>query len=174
MAFAALFAAATLLAANDAKATLLAQASTPAPAAAGPSNEDPDFPPGAPTDDYGFVAWCYGALSGQMELYPLVKPELDKLNTSDAEKAENEKLDQEQMKAGRDYLALYSNAMEVKESETPKLNIKGGEDIAEGHSIWDKAKVADPKTRMWSYLNWDLPGRCEVVARKILRESKKD
>jgi hypothetical protein len=143
------------------------------PAAATPSN-DPNYPPDAPTDDYGFVAWCYGALSGQMELYQLVKPDLDALATSDAERADNNKLDDEQMAAGRDYLGLYQRAMEAAEEATPKLNIRGGEAISEGHSIWDKARIADAKTRMWSYLNWDLPGRCETTAHKLLKRGGKE
>src|SRR4051812_15408979 len=31
---------------------------------------------GAPTDDYGYVAWCYGAVSGYVDQYPNAMPEV--------------------------------------------------------------------------------------------------
>ncbi|MBV9509108.1 MAG: hypothetical protein JO303_02355, partial [Caulobacteraceae bacterium] len=37
---------------------------------------DQDIPPGAPTDDYGFVAWCYGAMDESILVYEKVLPEL--------------------------------------------------------------------------------------------------
>src|SRR4051794_2457832 len=40
--------------------------------------EDP-FPAGAPTDDYGFMGWCYGALAGHMGLYEQVLPEVRRI-----------------------------------------------------------------------------------------------
>lgn len=155
-------------------AALFAAVVLAASPAAADTSDPSEYPPGAPIDDYGFVGWCYGALSGQMELYQLVKPQLDALATSDAERADNQKLDDEQMAAGRDYLGLYQRAMEAAEESTPRLNIKGGEAISTGHSIWDKARDADPKTRMWSYLNWDLPGRCETTAHKLLKVNGKE
>ncbi len=31
--------------------------------------------------------------------------------------------------------------------------------------------MADPKTRMWSYLSWDLPGRCETISERLFEKS---
>src|SRR5581483_61441 len=45
----------------------------PSPATAAAAE---DIPPGAPTDDYGFVAWCYGALGEYLDIYQTIKPEL--------------------------------------------------------------------------------------------------
>src|SRR3954470_20777768 len=33
----------------------------------------------APTDDYGYVGWCYGALGGYVELYDKVMPEVTRI-----------------------------------------------------------------------------------------------
>ena len=133
-----------------------------------PPPEDP-FPVGAPHDDYGFVGWCYGALSGHMELYKAVKPELDKQSTDPKEDAA---VDAEQMKAGQEYLALYKQAMEAAEkASTQPINVRGGQAIKVGASIWGPALQADSKTRMWSYLSWDLPGRCEVTAERLYEKS---
>ena len=135
-----------------------------------PAPEEP-FPIGAPHDDYGFVGWCYGALSGHMELFKVVKPELDKLPDSDPK--ETKALDAEQLKAGQEYLALYKRAMEAAEKASPQpINVRGGAAIKLGGNIWAPALQADPKTRMWSYLSWDLPGRCETTAEKLFEESQ--
>ena len=32
-----------------------------------------------PTDDYGYVAWCYGALSGYLALYDVAMPEVTRI-----------------------------------------------------------------------------------------------
>ena len=135
-----------------------------------PPPEEP-FPVGAPQDDYGFVSWCYGALSGHMELYKIVKPELDKLPDQDPK--ETAALDAEQLKAGQEYLALYKRAMEAAEKASPQpINARGGQAVKAGGNIWAPALQADPKTRMWSYLSWDLPGRCETTAEKLFEKSQ--
>ena len=133
-----------------------------------PAPEDP-FPVGAPTDDYGFVSWCYGALNGHMDLYKLVKPELDKQSTNPKEDAV---LDAEQMQAGREYLTLYKRAMEAAEKASPQaINVRGAQAVKVGANIWTPALQADVKTRMWSYLSWELPGRCETTAEKLYEKS---
>ena len=37
---------------------------------------------GAPTDDYQFVAWCYGALSGYLDLHDEVMPEVTRIEST--------------------------------------------------------------------------------------------
>jgi hypothetical protein len=154
-------------------ALALAQAEPPAamtaaaaitPAAA---EEDGDIPKGAPAADYDFVAWCHGALTGHMALYDLVKPELQSIERPE-EVAEDEKADADQMKAGREYLALYARALRTAAKSHPKEMAERREKAeALGQAIWDPAKAAEPRTRMWSWLLWDLPGRCEVAAKRL-------
>jgi hypothetical protein len=154
-------------------ALALAQAEPPAamtaaaavtPAAA---EEDGDIPKGAPSADYDFVAWCHGALTGHMALYDLVKPELQSIERPE-EVAEDEKADADQMKAGREYLALYTRALHAASKAHPKEMAERREKAeAQGQAIWDAAKSAEPRTRMWSWLLWDLPGRCEVAAKRL-------
>ena len=156
----------------------LAQAAAPPAPLALPSSK-PDkfvpppeeaFPVGAPRDDYGFVSWCYGALAGHMDLYKVVKPELDKL--PDSNPKETVALDAEQMKAGQEYLALYKKAMEAAEKASPQpINVKGAQAVKTGANIWNPALQADAKTRMWSYLSWELPGRCETTAERLYEAS---
>jgi hypothetical protein len=155
-------------------ALVLAQAQTPvateaeAPkTASSPATEESDIPKGAPTDDYGLVAWCRGALTGHMALYPLVKPEMKSMERP-GEVAYDEKSDAAQMQAGRDYLALYARAMQTAEKADPKLVVRGLALRTQGEGIWTEAKAAAPRTRMWSWLMWDLPGECEVSANRML------
>jgi len=139
---------------------------TPATAAS-PAAEESDIPKGAPTDDYGLVAWCRGALTGHMALYPLVKPEMKSMERP-GEVAYDEKSDAAQMQAGREYLALYARAMQAAEKTDPKLVERGLALRVQGEGIWTEAKSAAPRTRMWSWLMWDLPGECEVSANRLV------
>src|SRR4051812_27241560 len=64
---------------------LLAQdapAATPAPEPAAATPEAPPHPTGAPTDDYPFVAWCYGTLRGYLELHDQVMPEVTRIESA--------------------------------------------------------------------------------------------
>jgi len=142
------------------------QAAAAPPAA--PAAEAP--PPGAPTDDYGLVSWCTGALKGHMDLYKIVKPELDRL--PDSKPKETVVLDAEQLKAGNEYLALYKRATETAEKASPQpIHDRGLQAERLGQSIWIPALQADPRTQMWSYLGWELPGSCETSAERLYEKS---
>jgi len=140
---------------------------TSGPAAGQAPVADGDVPRGAPSDDYGLVAWCRGALTGHMALYPVVEPELKSIERP-GEEAADVKADHEQMEAGRDYIALYTHAMTVTEKASRKpIHARGVTLEAQGESIWTAAKDAQPRPRMWTWLMWDLPGRCEVAAKRL-------
>ncbi|WP_174300963.1 hypothetical protein [Caulobacter sp. S45] len=147
-----------------------AQAADAAPAGAAPASGvsagDADTPKGAPVGDYDFVAWCHGALTGHMALYTQVKPELTSIERPD-EVATDEKNDHAQMQAGRDYLALYTRALDGVDHTHRALTERRRSAEAKGQAIWDAAKAADARTRMWSWLLWDLPGRCETAAKSL-------
>jgi hypothetical protein len=136
-----------------------------APPEAAPAR-DPEIPASAPTDDYGFVAWCHGALSGHMELRPLVKQELDTLSPAPADD------DEKQQAAGAEYLKLYTRAMAAAEkASATSIRARAQAASARGYGIWTAARTADPRTRMWSYLMWELPARCEIVAKRLEERS---
>lgn len=132
--------------------------------------EEP-VPAGAPSDDYGLVSWCTGALAGHMALFPLVKPELDAL--PDDRPKETAALDAEQAKAGRDYLTLYKKATDAAEKASPRpINERGLAMRRTGYAIWAVARgAADSKARMWTWLSWELPGRCETAAERLYEKS---
>lgn len=170
---------AAMMAAKPAKV----RSATPAPAAPAPetiatkaslpaSENTGELPAGAPTDDYGFVAWCHGALVGHMELYDAVKPELAKLERNKTEAAANAKLDKEQNEAGREYLALYSKALLAAERASPTgIHPRGVAADAQGYKMWAAARNAAPDTKMWAWLTWELPARCEIAAKRLEEKS---
>jgi hypothetical protein len=156
--------AAALLQAADAPA-VTAPPSAPATAAA-PSSDG--TPRGAPAQDYDFVAWCHGALAGHMALYEKVKPELVSIEQP-GEVATDAKNDRLQMEAGRDYLALYTRALNGVDHGRPGALLerrKAAE--AQGAAIWDTFKSQPVRQQMWAYVGWDLPGRCETAAKALL------
>ncbi len=153
-------------------ALMMAEPPAVTPAAATPKAvaEEP-LPPGAPSDDYGLVSWCTGALAGHMTLYAQVKPELDAL--PDAKPKETQALDTEQMKAGREYLELYKKATDAAEKASPRpIGERGLTERRRGNAMWDVARnAADRKAAMWTWLSWELPGRCETAAERLYEKS---
>ena len=139
-------------------------AATPPPATAEP---DSDTPKGAPANDYDFVAWCHGALEAHMALYDKVKPELVSIERPD-EVATDEKNDKLQMAAGREYLALYTKALDgVDKAHPDKFAGRRKAAEAAGAAIWDPYASAAPRQQMWAWVGWDLPGRCETASHKL-------
>ena len=60
----------------DEPSTAPAEPAAP-PAAVAPAPDTMGASPvSAPTDDYGYVAWCYGAISAYVELYDKAMPEV--------------------------------------------------------------------------------------------------
>ncbi len=175
-------------------AAALLQVAAPDPAAAAAPPSPAAVPPatgGAPTDDYGFVAWCRGALSGHMDLYKQAQPEMDRVREeklaidvagksgAELKRARDESakearhdadLDREQLKAGREYLALYNRALQAAE-EAGAPRARGTEMTGQGYRIWAAARAGGGRDRMYAYLMWELPGRCETAAKTLEQNS---
>jgi hypothetical protein len=132
--------------------------------------EEP-VPPGAPSDDYGFVNWCTGALTGHMTLFRQVKPELDAL--PDPRPQETAALDAAQTQAGREYLELYRKATDAAEKASPRpIGERGMTERRRGNAMWNTARSStDRKAVMWTWLGWELPGRCETAAERLYEKS---
>lgn len=152
-------------AATTAAAAKPAKPRTPAELA-----DDEPLPAGAPSDDYGFVAWCHGALKGHMDLFEVVKPTLNALPDPDPKMTAAS--DAEMLEAGAQYLSLYERAMDAAEKASPEEIKPRRTDLQKaGGKIWGAAQLAEPKTRMWSWAMWVLPGRCEYAAERLYEKS---
>ena len=110
------------------------------------------IPAGAPSDDFGLVAWCHGALRGHMELAETIG-----------------ELDEEQQTIGREYLRGYDLAL----AAAPQAKASGGAAEAAvarktGYDSWESARTSgNRETQRYTYLGWQLPGRCEHAAKRI-------
>jgi hypothetical protein len=112
------------------------------------------LPAGAPKDDFAFVAWCDGVLSGHMDLAERVKDVLP--------------LDPVQQKIGNAYLAAYEKALKgAKEGATAAGRKRAEAAHQIGWKNWDKARKADKHLAADTYLAWQLPGRCEHAAIRL-------
>ncbi|MBC6980561.1 hypothetical protein [Caulobacter sp. 17J80-11] len=143
-----------LLFADPAAATSDAPVSTRAADAAPPSPAADILPQGAPADDFGFVAWCYGVLSGHMDLAERVQDKLP--------------LDEAQTKIGRAYLAGYETALDAApEGKTEAGRKRAMAEREDGWKKWDEARKVDHQLAADSYLAWQLPPRCEHAAQRL-------
>jgi hypothetical protein len=139
----------------------------PDPAAA--SQETEDIPPGAPTDDYGFVNWCYGATDEYLTIYTKVLPDLkdiDKTFGSPVKEAVPYAAD-----VAAEHLALkrFAVAIATAEKATPDpINSTEGQGaIAKGRSIWSVAETLPNRKLADAWLFWGIPVRCERTAKSL-------
>ncbi|WGM38712.1 hypothetical protein [Caulobacter sp. NIBR1757] len=154
-----------------------AQAEAPAPAAA-PAEVEYPVPPGAPEDDYGLVAWCFGALDGHMRLYDKVLPEVTRIETEIARIPGAPPADmqayKDQRTAGRDTLKLFRGSMEAAEKASAKpISPYGAEQLKRGAGVWSTIRdTKDQKYLAREWMSWGLPGRCLPTAQKLATRSK--
>jgi hypothetical protein len=127
----------------------------PTPAEAAATSPLAEFtPPGAPQDDYAFVAWCDGVLSGHMDLAERVRDVLP--------------LDEVQQKVGKAYLHGYEVALAKGEKgRSPEALALAKAAREQGWMNWEPTRKADKKLAADSYLAWQLPGRCEHAAVRV-------
>lgn len=147
-------------------ATRGADATLEANADALAKGEDP-FPAGAPTDDYGFLGWCYGALSGHVDLYGQVLPEVRRIEgefpTPDTplDKAMAEYESQHAL--GEKLLAGYAGALDRHKPG----RVSRAQAVAMGREVWKGASTAEPRVLAQTWMSWALPARCQATAKKL-------
>ena len=154
-----------------------AQAEAPAPAAA-PAEVEYPVPPGAPEDDYGLVAWCFGALDGHMKLYDKVIPEVTRIENEIAKIPGAPPADlqsyKDQRAVGRDTLKQFRGAMEAAEKASAKpIAPYGAEQLKRGNGVWFSIRDSkDQKYLAREWMSWGLPARCLPTAEKLTARSK--
>ncbi|MFC3079849.1 hypothetical protein ACFODL_17240 [Phenylobacterium terrae] len=168
----ALFLALALFLADDAPAQSVGGAGPGEPEAAASR-----IPPGAPQDDYGLVAWCYGALGGYLELHDTVMPEVTRIESSFRAPGrtleEDLKVYSDMQRDGRRQMKLFAAAMEAAEKASLRpLNAVGAEAVKKGRGVWAAAPNL-PKARVaQEWMSWALPARCESTAVELEKRAK--
>ena len=182
MGFAALLSSLALMTSSP-QAVLLAQADAPpvgarnatpdrqASADAAANGEEP-FPSGAPTDDYGFMAWCYGALAGHVALYDKVLPEVRRIEGEFPEAGTplDKVMDgyKTQHERGRKILATYDKALNIEEASGRTRGVDRTTAVTKGREAWRGSDTTEPRQLAQLWMSWALPDRCQSTAARLV------
>jgi len=133
------------------------------------SNPAPPAPTGAPTDDYQFVAWCYGALEGYLGLHDEVMPEVTRIESTwrrpGSKLADDLKVYETQQRQGRTDLKTFQAAMTAAEKASMQpINAQGAVAVSRGRAIWNAAPDITKARKAQEWMSWSLPARCQTTA----------
>ena len=120
------------------------------------------LPAGAPTDDYEFMGWCTGILTGHMALYNRVKPQLDVISKRWNTVDEDAKQQAAQQIEGHNLLARFRKVMATAEAAKPGLGATGQAAFQKGMSSWSAVDKIDKQQQAYAWMNFGLPGQCET------------
>jgi hypothetical protein len=160
-----------------------APAPTAAPPAADRSYNDPPpvetdrYPPGAPREDYPFVAWCYGTLRGYLDLHDEVMPEVTRIESTfrrpGTKLADDLKVYADQQREARDDLKQFQSALTAAEKASLKpINSLGAEAVRKGRSVWTPAPGTTKAQKAQAWMSWTLPALCQTRARSLEQTAK--
>jgi len=129
----------------------------------------------APTDDYGYVGWCYGALGGYVELYDKVMPEVTRIEKTfpgpDGFNAAMKEYPAMRDQAKKD-LVVYRSAIVAAEKASPRpISEYGAAAIKKGHSVWTGADQIDKARLAQVWMSWSPPGDCDTRAKALETKS---
>ncbi|WP_374471288.1 hypothetical protein [Phenylobacterium sp.] len=146
-------------------------------AAAAPAEAPANHPTGAPKEDYPFVAWCYGALRGYLDLHDQVIPEVRRIETAfrppGRSLAEDMKVYADQQAYGRKKLVEFQAALTAAEKASVRpINQQGAVAVRQGRSIWSAGPETDKRTVAQMWMSWALPAKCETVASSLEQRAK--
>jgi hypothetical protein len=152
---------------------------TPAAEAAAPAAQpaaEAPMPTGAPTEDYPFVAWCYGVLSGYLDLHDQVMPEVTRIETAfrppNRKLSDDLKVYADMQKEGRTQLKQFQAALTAAEKASLKpINILGAAAVSKGADVWRVGPDITPARLAQAWMSWDLPARCEVTSKDLLAKA---
>jgi hypothetical protein len=145
----------------------------PAPADAAPEAAAADhFPPGAPHDDYQFVAWCYGSLRAYLDLHDQVMPEVTRIEGTyrppGRKLADDLKVYADMQKDGKAQLKVFQSAIVAAEKASLRpINTMGAAAVQQGRSVWQVGPGVTPARLAQEWMSWALPARCETTAKAL-------
>lgn len=125
----------------------------------------------APADDYGYVAWCYGAVSSYVDLYDRAMPEVIRIERAWPTPGTEEniaKVYPAQRDEARRSLVLFARAMEAAEKASPTtIQPQGQAAMRRGRAVWTGA-TSVPKAQLAQFwMSWSPPAKCEETARTL-------
>jgi hypothetical protein len=147
---------------------------------AAPAAEPPPelpIPVGAPKDDYGLVAWCYGALGGYLDLYDRVMPEVTRIESTyrkPGTRLEDDLKTYSDLRAeSRSNLKLFTRAIEAAEKASLRpISARGQEAVKKGRGAWAAAATLSDARVAQEWMGWALPAVCAPTAQRLLANAK--
>ncbi len=129
-----------------------------------------------PADDYGYVAWCYGALDTYLNLYDRVMPEVTRIERAfpgpRGAEADLRLYPQMRDQARKD-LALYRTAVIAAERASPRaIGAEGAVALRRGRAVWAAAAKATDAQVAREWMGWSPPARCGEVAKTLTVRSQ--
>lgn len=136
------------------------------------SSQSPNAPP---SDEYGYVAWCYGALGGYASLYDQVMPEVTRIEKAfpgpDGVAASLKTYPELRAQAQKD-LKIFASAITAAEKASPRpISEYGGSQVKRGAAIWQGAGSIDKARLAQMWMSWSPPGDCEKRAKTLEMKS---
>ncbi|AZS20890.1 MULTISPECIES: hypothetical protein [unclassified Caulobacter] len=131
----------------------------------------PQSPNAPPSDEYGYVAWCYGALGGYASLYDQVMPEVTRIEKAfpgpDGVEASLKTYPELRAQARKD-LKTFASAITAAEKASPRpISEYGGSQVKRGAAIWQGAGSIDKARLAQMWMSWSPPGDCEKRAKAL-------
>jgi hypothetical protein len=153
-----------------------AAAAPAAPAASPQAAPMGASPVSAPADDYGYVAWCYGAISAYVELYDKAMPEVIRIERAWPTPSTEENINEVypgQKKESIAELKLFERAMTAAEKASAKpIQTYGAAAIKRGRAVWTGADRVAPAQLAQFWMSWAPPAKCEETARTLEKKAK--
>jgi hypothetical protein len=149
------------------------QAAAETPAAAEPA----PVPAGAPSEDYPFVAWCYGVLAGYLELHDEVMPEVTRIESEfrrpGSKLSDDLAVYAEQQRRGRADLKRFQASMTAAEKASLKpINVVGAEALKRGHAVWSHGPDVTKARLAQEWMSWTLPQRCLTTSEALEKRAR--
>jgi hypothetical protein len=128
-----------------------------------------------PADDYGYVAWCYGALDTYLGLYDRVMPEVTRIERAfpgpRGAEADLRLYPQMRDQAKKDLL-VYRAAIIAAERASPRvIGAEGAVALRKGRAVWAGAANATTAQVAREWMGWSPPARCGEVAKTLTLRS---
>ena len=157
---------------------LLAQTPEAAPAAAAPPVAAEDrIPNGAPREDYPFVAWCYGALRGYLDMKSEVMPDVTRIENQfrrpGTRLADDLKVYEDMERDGKAQLKTFQGALTAAEKASVRpINAVGAQAVRQGRQTWSAGPSVTKARKAQEWMSWALPARCDTVAASLEARSR--
>jgi hypothetical protein len=142
-----------------------------------PASAEMKLPTGAPREDYQFVAWCYGALAGYLDLYDQVMPEVTRIETTWRRPGSNLEDDlkvyQTQKRQGQQDLERFKAALTAAEKASLQpINATGSAAVKRGRAMWMAGDNISKARLAQEWMSWSLPARCPAIAATLEKRAR--